>query len=100
MIPRDSDRKPAPRASQNGQCGTHDPEETGYYPPAASWPPAATVSGGPSSGATNESTSSARLKPPESSAGSPTTAFSDSWARAAWGLSSWPKTVFFPGPSP
>ena len=50
MIPRDSDRKPAPRASQNGQCGTHDPEETGCYPPAASWPPAATVPGGPSSG--------------------------------------------------
>jgi serine/threonine protein kinase/regulation of enolase protein 1 (concanavalin A-like superfamily) len=50
MIPRDSDRKPAPRASQNGQCGTQDPEETGCYPPAASWPPAATVPGGPSSG--------------------------------------------------
>ena len=50
MIPRDSDRKPAPCASQNGRWGTHDSEETGCYTPAASWPPAATVPGGLSSG--------------------------------------------------
>ena len=48
MIPHDSDRKMPPLPSRNGLCGTQDPEETGSYPPAASWPPAATVPGGPS----------------------------------------------------
>ena len=48
MIPHDSDRQTPPLPSRNGLCGTQDPEETGSYPPAASWPPAATVPGGPS----------------------------------------------------
>ena len=46
MIPHDCDRKEPPAPSRNGLCGTHDPEETGSYPPGASWPPAATVPGG------------------------------------------------------
>ena len=48
MIPNDSDRQTPPLPSRNGLCGPQDPEETGSYPPTASWPPAATVPGGPS----------------------------------------------------
>ena len=48
MIPHDPDRNKPPLSSRNGLCGGRDPEETGSYPPAASWPPAATVAGGPS----------------------------------------------------
>jgi serine/threonine protein kinase/regulation of enolase protein 1 (concanavalin A-like superfamily) len=48
MIPHESDGKKPPLPSRNGPCGIQDLEETGSYPPAASWPPAATVPGGPS----------------------------------------------------
>ena len=48
MIPNDSDRQTPPLPSRNGLYGLQDPEETGSYPPAASWPLAATVPGGPS----------------------------------------------------
>ncbi len=48
MIPHDSDRKVPPLPSRNGLCGTQCPEETGSYPPAASWPSAATLRGRPS----------------------------------------------------
>jgi regulation of enolase protein 1 (concanavalin A-like superfamily)/predicted Ser/Thr protein kinase len=50
MIPHDSDRKKPPPPSRNGLCCTQNPEETGSYPPAASWAPAPTVPGGPSIG--------------------------------------------------
>ena len=100
MIPRDSDRKHA----------AHLPRKTGSAVPRTQRKQAAILrrlAGRPlrpclavRRAATNESTSSARLEPPESSAGWPTTAFSGSWARVAWALSSWPKTVFSPGPSP
>jgi serine/threonine protein kinase/regulation of enolase protein 1 (concanavalin A-like superfamily) len=48
MIPDNSDRQTPPLPSRNGLGGAQDPEETGSYTPAASWPPTATVSGGPS----------------------------------------------------
>ena len=48
MIPDNSDRQTPPLLSRNGVGGDRDPEETGSYPPLASWPPAATVTGGPS----------------------------------------------------
>ena len=50
MIPNDSDRQTPPLPSRNGLYRPQDPEETGSYPPAASWPPATTVPGGPSTG--------------------------------------------------
>jgi regulation of enolase protein 1 (concanavalin A-like superfamily) len=50
MTTHDSDPKKPPLPSRNGLCGSQDPQETGSYPPAASWPPAATVPGGPSTG--------------------------------------------------
>ena len=37
-----------PLPSRNGLCGTQCPEETGSYPPAASWPSGATLPGRPS----------------------------------------------------
>jgi serine/threonine protein kinase/regulation of enolase protein 1 (concanavalin A-like superfamily) len=50
MIPHDSDRKEPPLPSRNGLCGTQHPEETGSYPPSASWAPAQIVPRGPSIG--------------------------------------------------
>jgi regulation of enolase protein 1 (concanavalin A-like superfamily)/predicted Ser/Thr protein kinase len=47
MIPNDPDRE-SPPALLNGQCGSHDPEETSSYPPAVSWPSATTGPASPS----------------------------------------------------
>ena len=49
MIPDNSDRKTPPPPLQNGSCGAHDPDETGYYPRAASLPAPAAATGGASS---------------------------------------------------
>jgi serine/threonine protein kinase/regulation of enolase protein 1 (concanavalin A-like superfamily) len=48
MIPDNSDRQTPPRPSRNGVGGAQDIEETGSYPPAASWWPTAPVAGDPS----------------------------------------------------
>ena len=48
MIPSDPDRNKPPLSTQNGMCDARNPEETGSYPPAASWPAAMNVSRGPS----------------------------------------------------
>ena len=48
MIPSDPDRNKPPLSSRNGMCDARNPEETGSFPPAASWPAAINVSRGPS----------------------------------------------------
>ncbi|HEX3451031.1 MAG TPA: serine/threonine-protein kinase, partial [Isosphaeraceae bacterium] len=48
MIPDNSDRQTPTRPSRDGVGGAQDIEETGSYPPSASWWPTAPVADGPS----------------------------------------------------